>query len=76
MHGGADGQKRPIAGDCLTLTEGIRNGDAFDYPKEVHFDVPLESNSYGGTGACSPLPGHDVGVNSVLVTGWQASWPK
>jgi hypothetical protein len=57
----------------VTSTEGIRNGDAFDYPKEVQFDVPVESNSYGGTGM---LFTGTVGVNSVLVTGWQASWPK
>jgi hypothetical protein len=57
----------------VTSTEEIRNGDAFDYPKEVQFDVPVESNSYGGTGM---LFTGTVGVNSVLVTGWQASWPK
>ena len=57
----------------VTSTEGFRNGDAFDYPREAQFDVPVESNSYGGTGM---LFTGTVGVNSVLVTGWQASWPK
>jgi len=57
----------------VTSTEEIRSGDAFDYPKEVQFDVPIESNSYGGTGM---LFTGTVGGNSVLVTGWQASWPK
>jgi hypothetical protein len=57
----------------VTSTEEIRSGDAFDYPREVRFDVPIESNSYGGTGM---LFTGTVGVNSVLVTGWQASWPK
>ena len=34
----------------MTSTEETRSGDAFDYPREVQFDVPVESNSYGGTG--------------------------
>jgi hypothetical protein len=54
-------------------TDETRSGDAFDYPREVQFDVPVESNSYGGTGMFFT---GTVGVNSVHVTGWQASWPK
>ena len=57
----------------VTSTEETRSGDAFDYLKEVRFDEPVESNSYGGTGM---LFTGTVGVNAVLVTGWQASWPK
>jgi hypothetical protein len=55
----------------VTSSEETRAGDAFDYLKEVHFDVPIESNSYGGTGM---LFTGTVGGNSVLVTGWEASW--
>jgi hypothetical protein len=54
-------------------TDETRSGDAFDYPREVQFDVPVESNSYGGTGM---LFTGTVGGNAVLVTGWQASWPR
>jgi hypothetical protein len=57
----------------VTSTEGTRSGDAFDYPRAVQFDVPVESSSFGGTGM---LFTGTVGVNSVLVTGWQASWPR
>ena len=57
----------------MTSTEEVRSGDAFDYPKEVQFDVSAESNSYGGTGTYFT---GTVGVNAVLVTGWQASWPE
>jgi hypothetical protein len=57
----------------VTSTEESRGGDAYDYPKEVRFDVPIESNSFGGTGM---LFTGTVGGNAVLVTGWQASWPK
>ena len=56
---------------AATSTEEVRSGDAFDYPKEARFDEPVESNSYGGTGM---LFTGTVGVNSVLVTGWQTSW--
>ena len=34
----------------VTSSAETRSGDAFDYPKEVQFDVPIESNNYGGTG--------------------------
>src|SRR5262249_27960530 len=34
----------------VTSSEETSGGDAFDYPKEVKFDVPIEGNSYGGTG--------------------------
>ncbi|MEO7415383.1 MAG: hypothetical protein ABIZ81_18715 [Opitutaceae bacterium] len=54
-------------------TDEVRSGDAFDYPKEVQFDVPVESNRYGGTGM---LFTGTVGVNSVHVTSWQTSWTK
>jgi hypothetical protein len=54
-------------------TDETRSGDTFDYPREVQFDVPIESNSHGGTGM--HFTG-TVGVNSVLVTGWQTSWTK
>jgi hypothetical protein len=54
-------------------TDETRSGDAFAYPREVHFDVPVDSNSYGGTGMFFT---GTVGVNAVHVTGWQASWPK
>ncbi len=54
-------------------TDETRSGDAFDYPREVQFDVPIESNSHGGTGMFFT---GTVGVNSVLVTGWRVSWPK
>jgi hypothetical protein len=57
----------------VTSSAETRAGDAFDYLKEVQFDVPIESNSYGGTGM---LFTGTVGGNSVLVTGWHASWPK
>src|SRR5262249_49417613 len=55
----------------VTSTQENRSGDAFDYPREVRFDVPIESNSYGGTGMVFT---GTVGGNAVLVTGWQASW--
>jgi len=35
--------------------------------------LPVETNSYGGTGM---LFTGTVGVNAVLVTGWQTSWAK
>lgn len=38
------------------------------YPRDVQLDVPLETNSYGGTGM---LFTGTVGVNAVVVTGWQ-----
>ena len=57
----------------VSSTDETRSGDAFDYPREVQFDVPVESNSYGGTGMFFT---GTVGVNSVHVTGWQAAWPK
>jgi hypothetical protein len=57
----------------VTSSETNRAGDAFNYPKAVQFDVPVESNSYGGTGM---LFTGTVGGNAVLVTGWQASWVK
>jgi hypothetical protein len=56
-----------------TSTEETRAGDAFDYLKEVHFDVPAETDNFGGTGM---LFTGTFGVNAVLVTGWRASWPK
>lgn len=56
-----------------TSTDETRSGDAFDYPREVQFDVPIESNRYGGTG--THFTG-TVGVNSVMVTGWRTSWTK
>ena len=56
-----------------TSTEEVRSGDAFDFPREVRFDLPVETNSYGGTGM---LFTGTVGVNAVLVTGWQTSWAK
>ena len=54
-------------------TDETRSGDAFDYPREVQFDVPVESNSYGGTG--THFTG-TVGVNAVMVTGWRTSWTQ
>jgi hypothetical protein len=57
----------------VTSSETNRAGDAFDYPREVQFDVPIEGNSFGGTGM---LFTGTVGGNAVLVTGWQASWAK
>ena len=52
-------------------TEEARTGDGFGYPREVQFDVPIESNNYGGTGM---LHTGTVGVNAVHVLGWQTSW--
>ncbi len=57
----------------VTSTEKVRSGDAFDYPREVRFDVPADANTYGGTGM---LFTGTVGVNSVLVLGWQTAWTK
>jgi hypothetical protein len=55
-----------------TSTDEVRSGDAFDYERDVRFDVPIESNPHGGTGL---LFTGTVGVNAVLVTGWRTSWP-
>jgi hypothetical protein len=54
-----------------TSTDDVRSGDAFEYAREVQFDVPVAANAHGGTGM---LFTGTVGVNSVLVTGWMASW--
>lgn len=56
---------------AVTSTEEVRSGDAFDYPREVQFDVPIEDNPHGGTGM---LFTGTVGVNSVIVSGWRTSW--
>jgi hypothetical protein len=56
-----------------TSTAETRSGDAFDYPREVQLEAPVESNRYGGTGMYFT---GTVGVNAVHVTGWQASWAK
>lgn len=55
----------------VTSTAKSRSGDQFDFPREVHFDIPIVGNNHGGTGM---LFTGTVGSNSVLVTGWQASW--
>ncbi len=55
----------------VSSTDPVRSGDAFKYPREVQLDAPIENNTYGGTGM---LFTGTVGVNSVLVTGWQTSW--
>ena len=52
-----------------TSTDETRSGHAFDYPREVQFDVPVESNSYGGTGMFFT---GTVG-DAVHVTGWRTS---
>jgi len=57
----------------VTCSEETRGGDAFDYAREVQFDVPIASNNYGGTGMVFT---GTVGGNAVLVTGWKASWTK
>lgn len=57
----------------VTSTEPARSGDAFNYLREVQFDVPVEGNRYGGTGL---LFTGTVGANSVLVTGWRTAWPR
>ncbi len=57
----------------VTSDETVRGSDAFNYPREVRFDVPVESSSYGGTGM---LFTGTVGVNATVVTGWQTSWSK
>lgn len=57
----------------VTSDDEVRSGDAFDYSREVQFDEPVEPNTFGGTGM---LFTGTVGVNSVLVTGWQTSWAK
>jgi hypothetical protein len=57
----------------VTSTDDVRSGDAFDYPREVQFDVPIETNRYGGTGMFFT---GTVGVNSVMVTGWRTSWTE
>ncbi len=54
-------------------TDETRSGDAFDYPREVQFDVPIETNRYGGSGM--HFTG-TVGVNAVHVTGWRTAWSK
>jgi len=41
--------------------------------EQYEFDVPIEPNSHGGTGM--NFTG-TVGVNAVLVTGWQTSWTR
>jgi len=55
----------------VTSTAGNRSGDQFDFPREVHFDIPIAGNGYGGTGM---LFTGTVGSNSVLVTGWETYW--
>jgi hypothetical protein len=55
----------------VTSTDKVRSGDAFDFPREVQFDVPIESNPHGGTGL---LFTGTVGVNAVLVLDWKTSW--
>lgn len=55
----------------VSSSENVRSGDAFKYLRDVQLDAPIESNAYGGTGM---LFTGTVGVNSVLVTGWRASW--
>ncbi len=57
----------------ITSTEQTRSGDTFDYPREVKLDAPIESNDFGGTGM--HFTG-TIGVNAVVVTGWQTSWTK
>jgi hypothetical protein len=57
----------------VTSTEEVRSGDAFDYLKEVQLDAPAQANPYGGTGT---LFTGTVGVNAVLVTGWQTTWSR
>ncbi len=57
----------------VTSTQKSRSGDAYDFPREVQFDAPIESNSYGGTGL--HFTG-TVGVNAVHVTGWRTSWGR
>ena len=57
----------------VTCNVEVRGGDAFDYLKEVQFDVPIEANAFGGTGMVFT---GTVGVNAVLVTGWRTSWAK
>jgi VCBS repeat-containing protein len=54
-------------------TDETRSGDAFDYPREVQFEVPIENNRFGGTGM--HFTG-TVGVNAVHVTGWRTSWNR
>ncbi|HEX2853366.1 MAG TPA: hypothetical protein VHO24_09015 [Opitutaceae bacterium] len=55
----------------VTSTDEARSGDAFDYPREVQFDVPVETNHHGGTGMFFT---GTVGVNAVMLTGWRTSW--
>ena len=55
----------------VSSSDPVRSGDAFKYLREVKLDAPIENNTYGGTGM---LHTGTVGVNSVLVTGWQTSW--
>lgn len=57
----------------VTSTDETRSGDAFDYPREVRLDEPIAANRHGGTGM---LFTGTVGVNAVLVTGWQTTWAK
>jgi len=55
----------------VTSTAANRSGDQFGFPREVHFDVPIAGNNYGGTGM---LFTGTVGSNSVLVLSWETSW--
>lgn len=57
----------------VTSDDEVRSGDAFDYPREVRLDESVDANAAGGTGM---LFTGTVGVNAVLVTGWQTSWSK
>ena len=55
----------------VSSTAENRAGDRYGYPREVHFDIPIEGNSHGGTGM---LFTGTVGPGSVLVTRWETRW--
>lgn len=54
-----------------STADGVRSGDAYNYLREVAFNVPVADNTYGGTGM---LFTGTVGANSVLVTRWETQW--
>ena len=57
----------------ISSTEQVRSGDTFGYAKDAQLEAPVEANSFGGTGM---IHTGTVGVNAVVVTGWQTSWAK
>lgn len=48
-----------------------RNGDMYDYLREVHLDAEINENGFGGTGM---LFTGGAGVNAVKVLRWDTQW--